>query len=380
MNVQKIRLVCFRNFFDTSIHFNSSLNIFIGYNAQGKTNIIESIYMLMRGSSYRTANDQDLIQWAKNKSYILGEVCQKEEYFHINILLQNTKKVSPGFNQQKKMIKVNKKQQKKSWLLKRFNPVIFTPDDLQIIKNSPSFRRKFLDEVIINLNPVYYRYLKHYQHILFQRNILLKKNKDKREIKRQLAIWDQKIIELGTYIIQNRVKILQKLNQKAKFFHQLMTENKETIKLKYNSNVLSAYTDDKMEISHILHQRLNEAQEKDFQLKVTTVGPHRDDYYIMNNEINLGIYGSQGQQRTAALSLKLAELELFKEKEDEYPPLLLDDVMSELDPERRIFLTQLIKDRPIQTFITSICLEDLAQSKTSKDFRLFQVKNGRIEV
>lgn len=336
--------------------------------------------MLLRGNSYRTTNDQNLIHWAKNKSYVLGEVYQKEECYHINILLQNPAKGAPGFNQQKKIIKVNKKQQKKSWLLKRFNPVIFTPDDLQIIKNSPSFRRRFLDEVIINLNPVYYRYLKHYQHILFQRNVLLKKNKDNREIKRQLTVWDQKIIELGTFIILYRVKILQKLNQKAKFFHQLMTENKETIKLKYNSNVLFTYTDDKMEISNILSQKLNEAQEKDFQLKVTTVGPHRDDYFIMNNEINLGIYGSQGQQRTAALSLKLAELELFKEKEDEYPPLLLDDVMSELDPERKIFLTQLIKERPMQTFITSICLEDLRQVKTNKDAKVFQVKNGRIEV
>jgi DNA replication and repair protein RecF len=371
--------VCFRNFFDTSLHFHSALNIFIGRNAQGKTNIIESIYILMQGSSYRTADDQNLIHWTKSRSYVLGEICQKEECYQINIQFQNPEKGIPGIKKRKKIIKVNKKKQRKSWFLSRFSPVIFTPGDLQIIKNSPSIRRRFLDEDIVNLNPMYYRYLKNYQHILYQRNMLLKNSRNNREINRQLTVWDQKMIELGTYIILNRVKILQKLNQKAKFFHQLMTENKETIKLKYNSNVLSAYTDDQEKIGHILNQKLNETKEKDFQLKVTTVGPHRDDYFIMNNDINLGIYGSQGQQRTAALSLKLAELELFKEKEGEYPPLLLDDVMSELDSERKIFLAQLIKDRPIQTFITSISLEDLVKGEIKQDSRLFQVKNGRIE-
>lgn len=379
MNVKKIRLIHFRNLSDLSINFNSSLNIFIGNNAQGKTNIIESIYTLMRGSSYRTTDDSNLIKWNKEKTYILGEVQRNGEFFHINILLQNSEMSKNQTSQLKKIIKINKKYQKKAGLFKKFNPVIFTPEDLQIIKSAPSIRRKFLDEVVININPTYYQYLKNYNRILFQRNILLKNERSKHEITNQLAAWDQKIIELGTLIILYRIKILQKINQKARIFHQMMTENKETIKLKYNSNVLADYTDDKEEISKIMNLKLKNALEKDFQLKVTTIGPHRDDYFVMNNTVDLGIYGSQGQQRTAVLSLKLAELELLKEKENEYPPLLLDDVMSELDPERRIFLIQLIKERAVQTFITSIGLDNLSQMDVIKSAKIFQVKNGIVE-
>lgn len=379
MNVRKIRLIYFRNLLDLSLCFHPSLNIFIGNNAQGKTNIIESIYTLMRGDSYRTTDDRNLIHWSEKKSYILGEVRQNEEDFHIHILLQNIENSINQSSRLQKTIKVNKKYQKKSWLLKKFNPVIFSPEDLQIIKSSPSLRRKFLDEVVININPAYHQYLKNYYRILFQRNVLLKNRKDRDEINRQLEVWDQKMIELGTLIIWYRIKILQKLNQKAKIFHQMMTENRETMKLKYNSNVLTTYTDNKEEISKIMEYKLKSAKEKDFQLKMTTIGPHRDDYFVMSNKIDLGVYGSQGQQRTAVLSLKLAELELFREKESEYPPLLLDDVMSELDPERRVFLIQLIKERVMQTFITSISLDDLVQIEITKNAKIFRVKNGIVE-
>ena len=379
MNVKKIRLINFRNLSDLAIDFDSSLNIFIGNNAQGKTNIIESIYTLMRGGSYRTADDRNLINWNQRKSYILGEVQLKEENYQINILLQSIENSEENNKDFKKTIKINKKYQNRSTLFKKFNPVIFSPEDLQIIKSTPSLRRKFLDEVIINIYPPYYKYLKNYNRILFQRNTLLKKERIKPEIKKQLAIWDQKIIELGTLIILYRIKILKKLNQKAKIFHQMMSENQETIKLKYKSNILSDYADDENTIRKVMQLKLEDAQEKDFQLKLTTVGPHRDDYYIMNNKVNLGIYGSQGQQRTAVLSLKLAALELFKEIENEYPPLLLDDVMSELDQERKIFLIKLIKEKAVQTFITSIDLNNLNQIDLLKNSKIFRVKKGALE-
>jgi len=379
LNVKKIRLINFRNLSDLAIDFDSSLNIFIGNNAQGKTNIIESIYTLMRGGSYRTADDRNLINWNQRKSYILGEVQLKEENYQINILLQSIENSEENNKDFKKTIKINKKYQNRSTLFKKFNPVIFSPEDLQIIKSTPSLRRKFLDEVIINIYPPYYKYLKNYNRILFQRNTLLKKERIKPEIKKQLAIWDQKIIELGTLIILYRIKILKKLNQKAKIFHQMMSENQETIKLKYKSNILSDYADDENTIRKVMQLKLEDAQEKDFQLKLTTVGPHRDDYYIMNNKVNLGIYGSQGQQRTAVLSLKLAALELFKEIENEYPPLLLDDVMSELDQERKIFLIKLIKEKAVQTFITSIDLNNLNQIDLLKNSKIFRVKKGALE-
>ncbi|MDD2352448.1 MAG: DNA replication/repair protein RecF [Atribacterota bacterium] len=379
MNVKKIRLINFRNILDLSVDFDNSLNIFIGNNAQGKTNLVESIFTLMKGKSYRTTNDENLINWNENKSYILGEVQKKEENYKISILLQNISNDDKQTVKLKKVIKINKKYQRRDDLFKKFNPVIFTPEDLQIIKSSPLIRRKFLDEVIISINLVYNKYLRNYNRILYQRNTLLKSGKNINKIDKQLIIWDQKIIELGTIIILNRIKTLQKINQKAKIFHQMMTENKETIKLKYNSNVLEDYTDDKEEIYKIIENKLKESREKDFQLKMTTIGPHRDDYYIMNNTINLGVYGSQGQQRTAALSLKLAELELLKEQENEYPVLLLDDVMSELDPERRFFLLKLITERSVQTFITNIILDELKELEVVNNLKIFKIKNGMIE-
>ncbi|MFA7574804.1 MAG: DNA replication/repair protein RecF [Arcobacteraceae bacterium] len=379
MNVKKIRLINFRNILDLSVDFDNSLNIFIGNNAQGKTNLVESIFTLMKGKSYRTTNDENLINWNENKSYILGEVQKKEENYNISILLQNIGNDDKQTVKLKKVIKINKKYQRRDDLFKKFNPVIFTPEDLQIIKSTPLIRRKFLDEVIISINLVYNKYLRNYNRILYQRNTLLKSGKNINKIDKQLIIWDQKIIELGTIIILNRIKTLQKINQKAKIFHQMMTENKETIKLKYNSNVLEDYTDDKEEIYKIIENKLKESREKDFQLKMTTIGPHRDDYYIMNNTINLGVYGSQGQQRTAALSLKLAELELLKEQENEYPVLLLDDVMSELDPERRFFLLKLITERSVQTFITNIILDELKELEVVNNLKIFKIKNGMIE-
>lgn len=379
MNVKKIRLINFRNILDLSVDFDNSLNIFIGNNAQGKTNLVESIFTLMKGKSYRTTNDENLINWNENKSYILGEVQKKEENYKISILLQNISNDDKQTVKLKKVIKINKKYQRRDDLFKKFNPVIFTPEDLQIIKSTPLIRRKFLDEVIISINLVYNKYLRNYNRILYQRNTLLKSGKNINKIDKQLIIWDQKIIELGTIIILNRIKTLQKINKKAKIFHQMMTENKETIKLKYNSNVLEDYTDDKEEIYKIIENKLKESREKDFQLKMTTIGPHRDDYYIMNNTINLGVYGSQGQQRTAALSLKLAELELLKEQENEYPVLLLDDVMSELDPERRFFLLKLITERSVQTFITNIILDELKELEVVNNLKIFKIKNGMIE-
>jgi DNA replication and repair protein RecF len=379
LNVKKIRLINFRNILDLSVDFDNSLNIFIGNNAQGKTNLVESIFTLMKGKSYRTTNDENLINWNENKSYILGEVQKKEENYKISILLQNIGNDDKQTVKLKKVIKINKKYQRRDDLFKKFNPVIFTPEDLQIIKSTPLIRRKFLDEVIISINLVYNKYLRNYNRILYQRNTLLKSGKNINKIDKQLIIWDQKIIELGTIIILNRIKTLQKINKKAKIFHQMMTENKETIKLKYNSNVLEDYTDDKEEIYKIIENKLKESREKDFQLKMTTIGPHRDDYYIMNNTINLGVYGSQGQQRTAALSLKLAELELLKEQENEYPVLLLDDVMSELDPERRFFLLKLITERSVQTFITNIILDELKELEVVNNLKIFKIKNGMIE-
>lgn len=376
MKVKEIQLINFRNFLKVSFEFDSYINIFFGENAQGKTNILESIYFLLRGYSYRTLDDKNLIYWGQEKSYLLGKVKHQQSDFQINILIQKSNQLLENQNKIQKFFKVNKKNKKKNWFVKNFNPVIFSPDDLQIIKSSPSIRRKFLDDVIINLFPIFEKHLKDYQRILFQRNILLKNKIE--NIDKQLMIWDRKMIEVGTIIIMFRIKTLQRLNQKAKYFHQMMTDNQETIKLIYNSNIIDQYTVNQEEIQRSMEIKLNQSKEKDYILKMTTKGPHRDDYFIMNNQINLGVFGSQGQQRTAILSLKLAALELFKEKEGEYPPLLLDDVLSELDFKRKKFLIQLIYKQKVQTFITSIELDHFLLSGLKEKIKIFQIHNGQI--
>jgi DNA replication and repair protein RecF len=379
LNVAKIKLIHFRNFVEISLNFHDSLNIFIGDNAQGKTNTIESIYTLLRGSSYRTNDEYNLINWHEKQSYLLGEVDKEKEQYQISILLQNIEKLDLITKRIKKIIKVNKKYQRRAWLKEKFYPVIFTPEDLQIIKSTPSVRRKFLDEIIINLNPIYEQHLKNYNRVLYQRNVLLKTDRDKNNMDKHLSIWDQKIVELGTLIIWQRIKTLQQINKTVKDIHQSLTRNKENLKLKYNSNILTSFTEDKDEIGRAFQERLHNNKEKDYRLKMTTAGPHRDDYSIISNSVNLGIYGSQGQQRTAVLALKITELEMIKEKDHEYPPLLLDDVLSELDSYRKLFLIQLIKERPLQTFITSIDLHDLTQYDFVKHSKIFKVKNGMVE-
>ena len=378
MKVNKIRLINFRNFLTLSTDFTSSINIFIGANAQGKTNIIESIYTLLRGSSYRTSDEYSLINWNENSTYILGAVQGKEEKFQVNIQIRATEQTDFNKNKIKKIIKVNKKYKKKSWLIKKFCPVIFTPEDLQIVKSSPSLRRKFLNEIIINLNPLYYQYLTTYNRILFQRNKLLKEGKNDSKIKSQLLFWDQKLIETGSNIILLRINYLQRINQKIKTIHPIITNSEEIVKLKYQSNILKQYTNEKDEIIRLFEQKLNQAREEDLKFRVTTIGPHRDDFLIMNESVNLGIYGSQGQQRTVILSLKLVEIELYKENENNFPPLLLDDVMSELDEERETLLLQLIKEKKMQTFITSINLLDLNR-KYLDHADIFKVEKGLIQ-
>ena len=211
-------MIHFRNFLEVSLDFDDSLNIFIGDNAQGKTNIIESIYTLLRGSSYRTKDEYNLINWHEKQSYLLGEAEKEREHFQINILLQNIDKLDLLTKRIKKIIKVNKKYQRRVWLKEKFYPVIFTPEDLQIIKSTPSIRRKFLDEIIINLTPVYEQYLKDYNRVLYQRNVLLKTERNKNSIDKHLSIWDKKIVELGTLIIRHRIKVLQLINKRLRIY------------------------------------------------------------------------------------------------------------------------------------------------------------------
>jgi len=373
---KKIKLKNYRNFSDLSIEFDPNLNIFIGNNAQGKTNLLEGINFIVKGSSYRTKEDKEVINWNNKSAYLFGEVNKDDENIQVALALE---KKSENFYKNKliKIIKINQNIQKKTALNKEFKGVVFSPEHLQIIKGAPSLRRKFLDEQISQIYPLYHRYLSEYYRILGHRNNILKKEINQKKKREQLIIWDPRLIERGSFLILTRIKFIKKINCLAHKFHQKITKEKENIILTYQSNILKNQEESISSINKKFKDKLEEYIEKEIEQRATLLGPHRDDFSVYINGFNVASYGSQGQQRTAILSLKLSELELIKEKEGVYPIFFLDDVMSELDEDRRHFLLGLIIDKKVQTFITSINL-DYFNSGIKVKSRIFKIEEGKV--
>jgi len=373
---KKVRLKNYRNFLNLSIDIDPNLNIFIGNNAQDKTNLLEALNLIIKGSSYRTKEDKEAINWDNENAYLFGEIIKDSENIQIAIALEK----KPGdFYQNKliKTIKIKQNIQKKTALNKEFKGVVFSPEHLQIIKGAPSLRRKFLDEQISQIYPLYHRYLSEYYRILGHRNNILKKEINQKKKREQFIIWDPRLIERGSFLILTRIKFIKKINCLANKFHQEITKEKENIKLAYQSNILKDHEEKISSINKEFKDKLEEHREKEIEQRATLLGPHRDDFSVYINGFNIASYGSQGQQRTAVLSLKLSELELIKEKEGVYPIFFLDDVMSELDEDRRHFLLGLIIDKKVQTFITSINL-DYFNSNIKEKSRIFKIKEGKV--
>ncbi len=376
MYFKKIKLKNYRNFSDLSIEFDPNLNIFIGNNAQGKTNLLEGINLIVKGSSYRTKEDKEAINWNSESAYLFGEINKDDENIQIALALE---KKTEDFYKNKliKTIKINQNIQKKTALNKEFKGVVFSPEHLQIIKGAPSLRRKFLDEQISQIYPLYHRYLSEYYRILGHRNNILKKEINQKKKREQLLIWDPRLIERGSFLILTRIKFIKKINCLAQKFHQKITKEKEKIELTYQSNILKDQEENISLINEEFKNKLEGHREKEIEQRATLLGPHRDDFSVYINGFNVASYGSQGQQRTSVLSLKLSELELIKEKEGVYPIFFLDDVMSELDEDRRHFLLGLIIDKKVQTFITSINL-DYFNSNIKEKSRIFKIEEGKI--
>ena len=378
MHFKKVRLKNYRNFSNLSIEFDPNLNIFTGNNAQGKTNLLEGLNLIIKGSSYRTKEDREVIKWNNESAYLFGEINKDDENIQVALALVLEKKPEDFYkNKLIKTIKINQNIRKKTALNKEFKGVVFSPEHLQIIKGAPSLRRKFLDEQISQIYPLYYRYLSEFYRILGHRNNILKKEINQKKKREQLLMWDPRLIERGSFLILTRVKFIKKINRLAHKFHQKITKEKENIELTYQSNISKDQEENISSISKEFKDKLEEYREKEIEQRVTLLGPHRDDFSVYINGFNVASYGSQGQQRTAVLSLKLSELELIKEKEGVYPIFFLDDVMSELDEDRRHFLLGLIIDKKVQTFITSINL-DYFNNNIKEKSRIFKIEEGKI--
>ena len=355
MKIESIKLENFRNYESLFLSFHEGTNLFYGDNAQGKTNILESVYLCGTTKSHRDSRDREIIKLDQEESHIRMILSKHEISYQIDMHLKRNKAKGIAING----IPIRRASE----LIGLGNFIFFSPEDLNIIKNGPSERRRFLDMELCQLNIIYVHNLTNYNRILMQRNRLLKDISFHPEYEDMLDIWDRQMVEYGCQVIRSRDEFVKQLNEIIYEIHKKLSGDREDLKLSYEKNVSEQEFD----------RQLRKSRERDVKLKVSHTGPHRDDLVFNIKNIDLRKYGSQGQQRTTALSLKLAEIELVKKKSKDTPVLLLDDVLSELDGNRQRYLLESIND--VQTLITCTGVEDFVKNHFQID-RLYHVKNG----
>ena len=354
MLITNLKIKNFRNYKELNLKFNKKINIFYGHNAQGKTNIIESIFLCAIGKSFRTNKDKELIKF--NENFLNIEINYEKS--------DRDGKIKIDISDKKDIYLNGIKAKKLSELIGKINVVLFTPDDINILKEGPKMRRRFLDIMISQLRPNYIYCLNMYAKTLEQRNIYLKQIKFENKNSEMLDVWDLKLAEFGEKIFNYRKEFIEKIKNKINLIHKNVTNNNEEIKIEYISD---------FDNKENFYSSLKENKKIDIMRGVTTKGVHRDDFIIYLNNNNVSIYGSQGQNRTAILSLKMSELQVIKDEIGENPILLLDDFMSELDEERRNNFLKNIGDT--QVFVT--CTDILNINKIESN--IFHVVNGEIE-
>lgn len=358
MVIKSVDLKNYRNYGELNIEFDNNVNIIYGDNAQGKTNILESLYVCATSKSHRNSKDKDIINYNSEEAHIKVHILKNDMNYRIDMHLKKNKT---------KGIAVNGVRIKKAVdLFGIINIIFFSPEDLNIIKNGPSERRRFIDMELCQLDKVYLNNLVHYNKVVIQRNKLLKdltlNDKDTLDT---LDIWDMQLIRYGKEIIKTRIEFIKKINQLIKNIHGKLTGNTENIDILYQP----------FTTIENFEEAVLKSRDKDIKYKCTNVGPHKDDCIFLINDKDVKIYGSQGQKRTVALSLKLSEIEFVKRRIHDTPILLLDDVLSELDSNRQNFLLDSIGD--IQTIITCTGLDEFISSRLSVN-KVFKVIDGNI--
>lgn len=369
MKIESLSLNNFRNYKNLKTTFSKNLNIIYGENAQGKTNIIEAIFLCASGRSHRTSKESELVNVNSSGFYVRLHVIKQEEDKTIEISYENGKK---------KLIKINEIPVRKIGnLMGNLLAVVFSPEDLLIIKEGPSQRRRFIDITISQLKPSYFYDLQIYNKLLLQRNTLLKEIHKNNNLIDTLEIWDEKIAEVAAKIMIVRHDFINKLCDVSEKIHYKLTNDSEKLNILYNPSVRIEKFSDINKLKDMIITEFTKSRALELRRSITLIGPHRDDYEMVLNDLSLKMYGSQGQQRTAILSLKFAEIEIVKDETDDYPVLLLDDVMSELDTKRREYLFENLSK--IQTFIT--CTEkDFFDNKKYGDTIFINVKSGELNI
>ncbi len=364
MKVNTLTLRNYRNYKELTLELSPNINVFLGENAQGKTNVVEAVYYAAMGHSHRTNTDVELIRWEEAG----GSIRLDFERLGVANLLEFQ------FSREKRrQILSNGQSIRTKDLIGALNAVLFSPEDLFLIKGAPAGRRKFLDGEISQASPAYYHELVQYNRIVSQRNTLLKRIREHRAKTSMLELWDVQLAETAARIVRKRQEAVRKLHMLANLMQRRISGNAENLMLRYELHGMEeTMTDD---LVSWYNKRLRESAELDILRGSTSVGPHRDDVILEVNGINLRSFGSQGQQRTGVLALKLSELEFLRSETGEYPILLLDDVMSELDRKRRGQLMEFIRRERIQTLITAT---DEAYFPAERIGRYYRVQAGRI--
>lgn len=359
MIVESLKLQNYRNYEYLNMNFDEKINIIYGDNAQGKTNILESMYVCATSKSHRGSKDREMIRFDNDESHIKVNVKKNDMNYRIDMHLKKNKP---------KGIAVNGIPIKRAVeLFGILNIVFFSPEDLNIIKNGPSERRRFIDMELSQLDKIYLDCLINYNKVVNQRNSLLKEYafSGREDIISSLDIWDMQLVKYGNDVIKSREKFVKEINDLVKSIHTKLSGDREQLEIIYEPCVKE----------QDFESELVRVRDRDLKFKCTNIGPHKDDMCFLINGMDVRKYGSQGQQRTAALSLKLAEIELVKQIIHDTPVLFLDDVLSELDSRRQNFLLDSIGN--IQTMITCTGLDEFINNRFSIN-KIFKVVNGTV--
>lgn len=357
MYIKELSLTDFRNYDNLDITLDHGINIFRGDNAQGKTNVLEAIYLCATARSHRTHKEKEIIKWDKDAAHVKMRI--KKHYVEDIIDFHLTHKSKSALINRMPISRLGE-------LFGCLNIVMFSPEDLQLIKNSPKERRRFIDIELCQIDKMYYYALRQYHKVLKQRNIALKQYFQTKDAS-MLDVWDMQLEEYAKNVIDKRTAFIQEINEIANIIHSDISGKKESLEVIYEPSVLS----------NEYQERMQKYREKDILYQTTSIGPHRDDLKFLINGMDVKTYGSQGQQRTVVLSMKLAELNIMKKYIGEEPILLLDDVLSELDDKRQTDLFKYTQN--IQTLITCTGIEQSVWN-TQKIGKLYNVKAGTIQL
>lgn len=370
MELERLTLSHFRNYDELALDFQPGVNVFLGENAQGKTNLLESIYVLALARSHRTNNDRDLIEWGQKVAKVSGRVANR----------LGTTPLSLEFGNWGKHARVNHLDQPRlSEYIGQLNVILFAPEDLELVKGAPSVRRRFIDMEFGQMNVHYLYRISQYRKVLRERNAYLKKLQTKQTSDRIfLEVLTEQLVEYGSQVVAARCQFIDHLARLAAPIHAEISDRRESLLLTYQASFDLGDDNAIDSLKNAFTAALERQADREILQGTTLVGPHRDDFKILVNQKDVAVYGSQGQQRTAALALKLAEIDLMHAETGEYPVLLLDDVLSELDASRQTHLLMAIQDK-VQTFLTAPSLSEVARQLITKP-KIFQVAAGQVTV